>query len=139
MQHESGLKMQLTRTIKLNTPNNKGFTLVEVMSVIVIMSVMLSVGIKKLDLLSDTASDRVLETAIRELNTRETLVWTEIKLSDSGWTNDADVFAVMDTDLGSEINWAAAPGIAGGTLRFKSRSMVLTRTASTTASVGRWD
>ena len=123
----------------MNTPNNKGFTLVEVMSVIVIMSVMLSVGIKKLDLLSDTASDRVLETAIRELNTRETLVWTEIKLSDSGWTNDADVFAVMDTDLGSEINWAAEPGIAGGTLRFKSRSMVLTRTASTTASVGRWD
>jgi hypothetical protein len=103
------------------------------------MSVMLSVGIKKLDLLSDTASDRVLETAIRELNTRETLVWTEIKLSDSGWISDADVFAVLDTDLGSEINWAAEPNIAGGTLRFQSRSMVITRIASTNASVGRWD
>lgn len=131
--------MQLINTIKLNTSNDKGFTLIEVMSVIVIMSVMLSVGIKKLDLLSSTAADRLMESLIRELNTRETLVWTKIKLSDSGWTNDADVFAQMDTDLGSEIGWSEEPNVTGGTLRFKSRSMALTRIASTNASVGRWD
>ena len=131
--------MQLITTIKLNKSNKNGFTLIEVMSVIVIMSVMLSVGIKKLDLLSETAADRVLEDVVRELNTRETLVWTKIKLSDSGWTNDADVFAQIDKDLGSEFDWTVEPNVTGGTLRFKSRPIVLNRIASTKASVGRWD
>lgn len=131
--------MQFITTLKMNTSNKNGFTLIEVMSVIVIMSVMLSVGIKKLDLLSSTAADRVLEDVIRELNTRETLVWSKIKLSDSGWTDDADVFAQIDTDLGSEFSWSAKPNVTGGTLQFKSRSMALTRSASTSASVGRWD
>jgi prepilin-type N-terminal cleavage/methylation domain-containing protein len=131
--------MQLITTIKLNTPNKNGFTLIEVMSVIVIMSVMLSVGIKKLDVLSKTAADRVLENVVRELNARETLVWTKIKLSDSGWTNDADVFAQIDKDLGSEFDWAVEPNDSGGTLQFRSRPIILKRIASTNASVGRWD
>ena len=131
--------MQQITTIKLNNSNKNGFTLIEVMSVIVIMGVMLSVGIKKLDLLSETAADRVLEDVVRELNTRETLVWTKIKLSDSGWTNDADVFAQIDKDLGSEFDWTVEPNVTGGTLRFKSRPIVLNRIASTKASVGRWD
>lgn len=131
--------MQSIKSLKIKIFNKNGFTLIEVMSVIVIMSVMLSVGIKKLDLLSNTAADRVLQDLIRELNTRETLVWSKIKLSDSGWTNDADVFAQIDTDLGSEFLWSAKPNVAGGTLQFKARSMALTRTASTSASVGRWD
>jgi prepilin-type N-terminal cleavage/methylation domain-containing protein len=36
--------------------NRKGFTLIELMAVMVIMGVMVSVAIKKFDLLSDTAS-----------------------------------------------------------------------------------
>jgi len=55
--------------------NRKGFTLIELMAVLVIMSVMASVAIKKFDLLSDSASITALKTGVRELNTRETLVW----------------------------------------------------------------
>ena len=119
--------------------NKKGFTLVEVVAVMVIMSVMVSVGVKKLDVLSHNASDRVIEQGLRELNTRETLVWTQIKLSDTGGILDADVFAAMDTDLGPEFKWTVGPDITGGTLNFRSQSIQLTRIASSNLSVGRWN
>jgi len=105
----------------------------------VIMSVMVSVGVKKLDVMSQNASDRVLEQGLRELNTRETLVWTQIKLSDSGEIIDADVFAALDTDLGHEFKWTAGPDVTGGTLSFRSQSIQLTRVASTSSSMGRWN
>jgi prepilin-type N-terminal cleavage/methylation domain-containing protein len=41
---------------RLHPKNQKGFTLLELMSVLVIMGVVVSVAIKKFDLLSDTAS-----------------------------------------------------------------------------------
>ena len=124
---------------KCYVSNKKGFTLVEVVAVMVIMSVLASVGAKKLDLLSHNASDRVLEQGLKELNTRETLVWTNIKLSDSGGIIDADVFAALNTDLGPEFNWTVGPDITGGTLSFRSQSIQVTRIASSSLSMGRWN
>jgi prepilin-type N-terminal cleavage/methylation domain-containing protein len=135
-----GLKdMQLIMNKKFYISNKKGFTLIEVAAVMVIMSVMVSLGVKKLDLLSHTAVDRALEVGIRELNTRETLVWSQIKLSDSGWINDANIFAELDTNLGPEFKWTEAPTINGGTLRFRSRSIPLSRIHSSSSSVGWWN
>ena len=54
------------------------------MSVLVIMGVMVSVAIKKFDIISDSASITAIKAGVRELNTQETLVWTEMKLSDTG-------------------------------------------------------
>ena len=132
-------EIQLIMNKKFSTSNKKGFTLVELVAVMVIMSVMASLGIKKLDLLSHTAADRVLAQGLRELNTRETLTWTKIKLSDSGWENDAKVFADLDTKLGHEFLWAVEPNITGGTLRFRSKSIPLSRMPSTSLSVGKWN
>ena len=113
--------------------------MIEVVAVMVIMSVMVSVGVKKLDLLSHSASDRVLAHGLRELNTREALNWTKIKLSESGWVNDANVFAELDTYLGKEFKWTAGPDIIGGTLSFRSNSIQLTRTASSSLTAGSWN
>ena len=118
--------------------NKKGFTLIELLSVLVIMSVMLSIGIKKFDLLSDTASITALKEGVRELNTQETLVWTQIKLSDADWTSDADVFDAIDKNLGQGYSWNPDPNIGGGTLHYRSRSVVLVRNESTRNSVGSW-
>ena len=79
--------------------NQRGFTLIELISVMVIMGVVASVGVKKLDLISDTAAKRALLEGVKELNARETLVWTDMKLSSSGWSSDADLFAVIDKNL----------------------------------------
>jgi prepilin-type N-terminal cleavage/methylation domain-containing protein len=118
--------------------NAKGFTLIELIAVMVILGVMASVGVKKFNFISDTASDRALGEVIKELNVRETVSWTKIKWANTGWTNDADLFAAMDTHLGTSYVWTEGPNAAGGTIKFKSRSIVLTRTPSTTSSIGRW-
>ena len=119
--------------------NRNGFTLIELLSVLVIMSVMISVGIKKFDLLSDTASITALKEGVRELNTQETLIWTQIKLSESEWTSDADVYDAVDKNLGQSYRWDPGPNIDGGTLHYKYRSVVLVRNESTMNSVGSWN
>ena len=118
--------------------NRKGFTLIELMSVLVIMSVMLSIGIKKFDLLSDTASKTALKEGVRELNTQETLVWTQMKLSETDWTSDADVYNAVNKNLGQGYRWSPGPNISGGILHYKSQSIVLIRNESKRNSAGSW-
>lgn len=118
--------------------NQKGFTLIELISVMVIMGVMASVGVKKLDLLSDTAATRALKEGVKELNAREVLVWTKLKLSDTGWTSDAVLFTEIDTNLGVDYVWTVGPDASGGTLSFRSEAIALNRTVSTTSSMGSW-
>ena len=134
-------KMQKTnlKTIRnFRTTNQKGFTLIELLSVMVIMSVMVSVGIKKFDLLSDSAGMAALQTGMRELNTRELVVWSKLKLSDAGYTNDAEVYDTVDKNIGPIYNWNPGPDISGGRLHFKSQSIILNRIASTSTSQGSW-
>ena len=119
--------------------NRKGFTLIELMAVLVIMGVMFSVAIKKFDILSDTASITALKTGVRELNTRETLVWTQVKLSDTEWTSDADVYDTVDKNLGQGYSWNPGPNIGGGTLYYKSQSIVLARNESKMNSMASWN
>jgi prepilin-type N-terminal cleavage/methylation domain-containing protein len=125
--------------MKLRSADQKGFTLIELISVMIIMSVMASVAVKKLDLVTGTATDQVLQEAVKELNIRESLTWTNIKLSATGWTNDGDIFSAMDTNLGADFVWTAGPAVSGGTLHFRSTTIALNRTFSTTSSMGSWE
>ncbi len=118
--------------------NQKGFTLIELMSVLIIMGVMFSVAIKKFDILSDTASITAIKAGIRELNTQETLAWTQMKLSETGWTSDADVYSGVDKNLGQGYSWSPGPNISGGALHYKSQSIVLARNESKRHGVGSW-
>jgi hypothetical protein len=104
----------------------------------VIMGVMVSVAIKKFDILSDTASITAIKSGVRELNIQETLVWTQIKLSETGWTSDADVYNAVDKNLGQGYSWSPGPNISGGTLYYKSQSVALVRDESKRNSVGSW-
>ena len=124
---------------RLSTSNQKGFTLIELISSVIILGVMASVFVKKFDLLSDTASQKALVAGINELNVRESLIWTNMKLSPTGWTNDADLFTGVDKNLGNNYAWTAGPNVVGGTLSFDSEAKVLNRKASTTSSWGRWN
>ncbi len=119
--------------------NQHGFTLIEIMAVWVIMGVMFSVMQHKISALTSSSEDTALEVGIRELNVRETLTWTNFKFSPDGWTDDNTVYVAMDTNLRGGYGWSAGPTAAGGTLRFKSRVIVLTRTPSTNMSTGHWE
>ncbi len=99
---------------------------------------MISVDIKKLDLLSDSASIAAKKIGVRELNTPETIVWIQMKLSDTDWTSDVDVYNAIDKNLGQGYSWNSGPNIGGGTLHYKSQSVVLARNESKRNSVGSW-
>ena len=69
---------------KFNCLNQKGFTLIEMISVLIIMGVVASVSIQKFDVISNNANERALIAGIKELNVREALVWSNLKISGDG-------------------------------------------------------
>ncbi len=125
--------------------NKKGFTLIEILAVLVIMGVMGSVAVSKINDISGTAEFRALETGIAELNGREMLYWTNAKFAPGGWSdNGGDIFVwttmmVMNTDVGPDYSWTAGPDrLTGGTLSFESQSIPLNRAVSTNIAAARW-
>ena len=130
--------MELSMLNKHFKSNQKGFTLLETMSVLVIMGVMFSVAIKKFDLISDSASMNAIKTGVRELNSQESLIWIQMKLSDIGWIADVDVYNAIEKNLGQGYSWSPGPAITGGTLHYKSQSVALVRNQSTRHTVGSW-
>ena len=128
------MKLKTGKSVRID--NQKGFTLIEVISVLIIMGVMVSVGIKKFDLLSDTASIVALQTGVKELKSREIVVWFDKKLS--GYTNDLEVYNSVDKNMGPGYSWNPGPDIGGGRLHLKSESVDLNRVPSTVKSPGTW-
>lgn len=130
------IKLNTGKSVRIN--NQKGFTLIEIICVLIIMGVIASVAIKKLDLLTDKADLTAIETGVRELKVRESVTWLQIKLSDTGYTDDLDVFNAVDKDLGQGYFWDPGPDISGGRLHFKSQSVNLNRVQSTPKSPASW-
>ena len=118
--------------------NQKGFTLIELISIMIILGVLGSVVIQKFERLSDTARARALAVGLKELNVRESMVWTDMKISSEGYTTDEDVFAIVDKNIGAKYKWNPGPTIDGGTLHFENKSIDLTRAYSNGTSAARW-
>lgn len=125
---------------KNHTANGQaGFTLIEIMASLVIIGVLASVGVHKHEEISESASQLALDFAFRELNSRELLTWALVKFSDQGWLSDEDLFARLDTRFGEGFGWSAGPGLTGGTIGMKSKSITLGRTPSTISASGKWE
>ena len=118
----------------------KGFTLLEIIAVLVILSVLAAVAIPRYMSLDESARQRAIDAGIAELNGRETLIWSNIKITNSGYVDDATLFPILSTTLGNDYSWVGGPpGRGGGTLRFKvSITVPLTRTESSETKPGSW-
>ena len=119
--------------------NQEGFTLVEIIAVLIILGILAAVAVPRYIDLTANAQQRALDAGIAELNGRETLQWADIKLSNTGYTTDAALFTSAIHDLGSPYTWSVGPTVGGGTLVYDGGATVaLTRTASDSTSPGRW-
>ena len=130
-----GKKLERKRT---DLRDQSGFTLLEMMSVLVILGVIFSVTIHRFSALSDTAYQKAMESAIQELNIRETLIWSDFKISLDGWKSDNAVFTRIDTKLGGGFYWKPSAGQIGGDLHFGPHKVTLVRSQSTNKSAGSW-
>ncbi len=122
----------------LNTSNSKGFTLIELIAVIAILGLVTALTVKKVVAISYTAEQNALIQGLAELNAREKLTWTKIKLEPHGYQNDEEVWNAMDLNLGERYSWNTPPDINGGTLNFGSRSVIIKRCASKKEDAGHW-
>jgi prepilin-type N-terminal cleavage/methylation domain-containing protein len=121
-------------------PRERGFTLVEIIAVLVILSVMAAVAIPRYMSLDESARQRAIDAGISELNGRETLTWSNIKITVTGYSNDAALFPILDTTLGPDYTWVGgSPDKDGGNLKFRASTEVpLARTESTDIRPGLW-
>ena len=126
--------------IQIRTQRKKsGFTLIEVIAVLVLLGILAAIAVPKYIDMAENARSRALDAAVAELNGREALTWGNVMISDTGYTDDATVFAAVDTVLSSDYSWSAAPTVSGGTLSFQGATGVaLSRTASLGTQPGTW-
>jgi prepilin-type N-terminal cleavage/methylation domain-containing protein len=119
--------------------NDKGFTLIEIIMVLVILGVLATVAVPRYIDLAEGARQIAIDAAISEINARENLTWADHKISTSGFVSDAKIFGEIDYGIDPNYTWNPSdPTISGGTLFFKERSFTLSRTASTSPKPAVW-
>jgi prepilin-type N-terminal cleavage/methylation domain-containing protein len=124
---------------------NKGFTLIELISTLVILSILAATIIPRYLEIDTTSKFRALDVGVSELNGRETLTWALVKISDSGYLSDEQVWKQLkDSDglkIGSDYDWPSGDPdrVTGGSLRFnKETSVNVDRNESTKETPGKW-
>jgi prepilin-type N-terminal cleavage/methylation domain-containing protein len=119
--------------------NQKGFTLIEIIAVLVILGILSSLAVPRYIDLENSARHKAIGTALSEINARETLTWADHKISTSGFVSDSKIFGEMNYGLDPNYTWNSGdPTVTGGTLNFKGESFTLSRSASSNLKAAVW-
>ena len=119
--------------------NAKGFTLVEIIAVLVVLSVLAALAIPRYVELEENAIKKGIDTVLSEINARENLTWADCKISTSGFVSDTKIFDRINYSLDPSYVWHSGdPSITGGTIKFKGQSFALSRWSSSTLKAAVW-
>ena len=139
--------------MKTNTtlPKNlkHGFTLIEVIAVLVLLGILAAIAVPKYIDMADNAKTRAIDAGIAEMNGRELLRWGKAMLADGAFVDtipdaagyDLNATGVADAD-GYE--WEVVPSLSpvggpNGELKFQgSTGVELNRTAGSPTGAASW-
>ena len=139
--------MKINRRQATQTKKRNGFTLIEVIAVLVLLGILAAIAVPKYIDMADNAKDRALDAGIAELNGREALAWGQQMLATAGYTTSSE--GLIQTAVGNDLNQGSGTDYTltvnantiAGTMQFQgypSTALPLTRTVSTSTAPATW-
>jgi prepilin-type N-terminal cleavage/methylation domain-containing protein len=92
------MKMTHTRKTRSTLSNQRGFTLVEILAVLIILAIFTTTAIAKYSDIEDTAGRRMLETAVAQLNEHVRHAWLH-----SAMVSGTGSYAYYQGTLGDDV------------------------------------
>jgi len=153
-------------TLQKRHKHHLGFTLLEIIAVLVIFGILAAVTVQRYIYLEENAYRLAIDAAVSGLNSRESRAWAEVKASSSGWISDNSIWIKLTLnengtidigypDLGDDYKWMGNKANRNGEsyLLYKNKAnrngesyllykqgtpVMLIRTPSTTDKPARW-
>ena len=133
----ANIKSNTAKSVRID--NQKGFTLIEIIAVLVILGLLAAIAVPRYIDLESNAKQKTVDTLKAEINGREALTWANHKISASGFVSDEKIFGDLNLDFDPNYQWNPGdPKLSGGTLKFKGEFFTFSRTASTRLNSAVW-
>ncbi|MCF8093294.1 MAG: type II secretion system GspH family protein [Desulfotignum sp.] len=120
--------------------HESGFTIVEIISVLVILGILSTVALVDFFNLQERIRLKMVDNVISDLNNRESLFWATQTESQADH-DDSIIFNLVDPwNIGVRFTWSSGPEASGtSTITLGPTVVDVKRTPSTTGEAGFWE